>query len=107
MPHKDLPVFELAILKGIIEHEDGTAYFGATGAYSHHFLGAVEKGWVEDTATGEKEKVTDLGRQEYERLGLAKLPQREGSRAYMWNWKDVEAILFPPAQPKRGRKKTT
>jgi hypothetical protein len=58
-----------AIVKGIIEHNDGTSYFGSTGAYAFHFANAVSRGLV----TKDK-AVTFLGSEWYERC-LKKLPQ--------------------------------
>jgi hypothetical protein len=78
--------FPLAIVKGLIEHQDGTAYFGSTMGYSEHLRQAIEAGLVE-TPDGGPTRATERGRQEYEREGLAQLPTRMYSRAYMWDWK--------------------
>lgn len=77
--------FPLAIVKGLIEHQDGTAYFGSTMGYGEHLRQAIEAGLVEHP-DGEPAKETERGQQEYEREGLAQLPTRKFSRAYMWDW---------------------
>jgi uncharacterized protein YjhX (UPF0386 family) len=78
--------FPLAIVKGLIEHQDGTAYFGSTMGYGEHLRQTIEAGLVE-SPDGRPTRVTERGRQEYEREGLAQLPTRKLSRAYMWDWK--------------------
>lgn len=79
-------IFPLAILKGIIEHDDGTAYFGSLGGYLEHKRQAIELGWIEDD---EPEcHITLLGHDIYVRCKLSDLPTKRLSRAYMWNWKE-------------------
>lgn len=82
---KDL--FGLAVLKGCVEHNDGTFYFASLGGYLHHQRVALERGWVaQPDETQISKQPTDLGRELYERLNLGQFPQKEGARAYTWDW---------------------
>lgn len=64
-----------AIVKGLIEHNDGTRYFGSTMSYTYHFANAVKYGLV--TEGGE---VSSIGVEWYERC-LKDLPQ---TRQVFW-----------------------
>ncbi len=92
--------FPAAILKGVLEHNDGTSYFGSLGGYLHYKDVAIERGWVVE---GDVSKmldgsmhilkdliVTDKGREVYQSSGLASLPNVMFSRAYMWDWSAVK-----------------
>lgn len=59
---EDIRLMSAAIVKGIIEKKDGTAYFGSTTIYTYHFSKAVEYGYV----TVDK-KVTKRGKEWYRR----------------------------------------
>lgn len=61
-----------AIVKGLIEHNDGTRYFGSTMSFTGHLEDAVKFGYVTDV---KKRKVTPLGKEWYERC-LKQLPQQ-------------------------------
>lgn len=109
MRHPDLPMFELAILKGLIEHNDGTIYFGSLLGWQTHCVSAIAKGYVAfiDPDVGSYSSnlaVTTLGRELYEHLKLSSLPTRGYSRAYMWNWDNVSNVMFPP-EPKKIRRR--
>lgn len=71
--------FRLAIVKGLVEHNDGTYYFGSTAAYNSHYHMAYQAGLV----TIDK-KVTDAGVEAYSVEKLDKLPKT--GRAYAWDW---------------------
>lgn len=58
-----------AIVKGLVEHDDGTRFFGSTMAYTYHFANAVKRGFVTDSKV-----VTARGLEWYERC-LKQLPQ--------------------------------
>lgn len=82
-------LFALAIVKGVIEHDDGTSYFASLGGYEHHLERARAREWVRcSEIEGELDKliVTDAGREVYERCKLSAFPQTYGHRAYAWNW---------------------
>lgn len=59
-----------AIVKGLTEKRDGTAYFGSTLIYRHHLANAIKFGVV--TSAG---KVSKRGQEWYTRC-LERLPQR-------------------------------
>lgn len=65
-----------AIVKGLTEKKNGTAYFGSTGSYAYHYEQAVGFGYVT-----EHERVTARGLEWYERC-LARLSQK---RQINWN----------------------
>jgi len=89
--------FVLAIVKGIVEHDDGCAYFGSLLGYSHHEAQGIARGLLTrgpkqcadgggGTMTIEATRLTDAGRAAYTTFRLDLLPQKYGSRAYMWEW---------------------
>lgn len=69
--------FAAVVLKGVVEHQDGTAYFGSLSGYKHYEALAIAAGWIliGNEPTGE-------GRRAYETMGLAALPKtyREGDQ---------------------------
>lgn len=71
--------FALVVVKGLIEHRDGAAYFGSHGG------DAVARGLI--TTDGRAEQVTEEGRRAYQDQGLARL--LKSGRAYLWNWAGV------------------
>lgn len=73
-----------AIVKGLYEHKDGTAYFGSLIGYSYYFEQAVSRGLVE--RAGSSVELTDGGNKFYFEERLARFPKRRGSRANQWNW---------------------
>ena len=77
--------FALAIVKGLFERQDGTAYFGSLGGYRTHVGEAVARGFV--TTDGREERLTDAGQQAYRDHGLGRLPRT--GRACEWNWSGV------------------
>lgn len=94
--------FALAIVKGLVEHDDGHAYFGSSMAYTHFEAIAIARGHVVrgpkefDGGGGtmfllEASRLTDAGRAVYAELGLDRLPQLAGRRAEYWRWD----IIFP------------
>lgn len=78
--------FPLAIVKGLVEHGDGTAYFASLIGYQSHRAEAITRGLV--TTDGQEERLTDAGRKAYQEHGLDRLPKR--GRAYLWDWSGVE-----------------
>lgn len=73
-----------AIVKGLIEKKDGTAYFGSTMAYRYHFECAVEFGYVK--SYGEP---TDMGYEWYERCLKQLSPRRQV------NWRAEGGVGLP------------
>ncbi|WP_139313512.1 hypothetical protein [Rhodoferax antarcticus] len=71
-----------AIVKGLIEHGDGTAYFGSTISYSYHLANAVKRGYVTDA-----NDVNAVGREWYDRC-LVNL--HRGRQTF---WMDAEVGL--------------
>lgn len=84
-------LFALAVLKGVVEHQTGTAYFSSFLGYPVYVRYCAHQGWVTTrTEDGlEHLTVTDLGLKVYREMNLERFPQKEGSRAYAWNWKGV------------------
>lgn len=87
--------FCLAVLRGAVEHQDGSMFFGSLGAYRHWLNAAVKRGWVvESTRLHKTEKdlvvgcqvATDLGRQVYESSGVGQFSQ---GRFSGWDWSKV------------------
>lgn len=74
-----------AIVKGLMEHKDGTRYFGSTMSFTSHLADAIKFGYVTDA---EKRKVTPLGKEWYERC-LKELPQK---RQVYWG---ADGVGFP------------
>lgn len=82
--------FEAALLKGAIEKDDGTVYFGSLGAYSYYVKSAINRGWI---VTDDFDvEATPEGLRVYAEAGLGALPQN--GRAYMWDWRDVDLTPF-------------
>lgn len=79
--------FRLAIVKGLVEHDDGTTYFGRLGGYMAHLRAAEEAGWVRRVE--DRETLTEAGREVYTRCRLSTLPNLVGRRAYLWNWSEI------------------
>lgn len=74
--------YPAAILKGIIEHGDGTCYFGSLLAYSVYEQQAKDLLFIEvDGKT-----VTPFGRHHYKMSGLGDIVRKRGHRAYFWDW---------------------
>lgn len=71
-----------AIVKGLVEHKDGTRFFGSTMSYRAHFENAVNRGLVTEDGG-----VSEQGAEWYERC-LKRLPQ---SRQVFWNATDIGA----------------
>lgn len=88
-------MYPAAILKGVIEHNDGTSYFGSLIGFQHHRAAAVGLGWI---TRGRKPRATAHGQAVYADAGLAALPTKRLSRAYAWNWDKVQ---FTPAHVQR------
>lgn len=87
MKHMHNQLFQLAIVKGIKEHNDGTAYFGSLGGYLKYRGDAEKWGWI----TGDdKPALTELGERVYVECKLSSLPNKMFSRAYGWDWDDIE-----------------
>jgi hypothetical protein len=64
-----------AIVKGLIEYDDGTRFFGSTMAYTYHLENVIKRGYVT-----EANSVTACGLEWYERC-LKQLPQ---TRQVFW-----------------------
>lgn len=93
--------FALAIVKGLVEHDDGHAYFGSSVGYRHFEAKAIARGHVvrgtvlRDGGGGhmfecEGTILTDAGRAAYARLHLDRLPQINNRRAEHWDWTVIE-----------------
>jgi hypothetical protein len=72
----------LALLKGLVDHDDGLRYFGSTLNYAAYLAGATRRGWVDDAGDP-----TQAGCDEYVRLGLYDLP--DTGRYYLWDWSAI------------------
>ena len=77
--------FALAIVKGLVEHQDGVVYFASLIGYRAHVGEAVARGFI--ATDGQEERLTDAGRKAYQEHGLDRLPRR--GRAYLWDWSGV------------------
>lgn len=75
-----------AIVKGLIEHDDGTRFFGSTTGYDAHLSKALLRGLVSESGA-----VTPIGIEWYERC-LKQLPQ---TRQAFWNKDDVGQPAHP------------
>lgn len=89
--------FVLAIVKGLVEHDDGGAYFGSLMGYRGHEAEGIERGLLTrgpkecDGGGGhmfviEATRLTDAGRAAYAAFRLDFFPKTYGRRAYMWDW---------------------
>lgn len=99
--------FALAIVKGLVEHDDGGAYFGSLMGYRHFEAIAIARGHAvrgpKTCSDGGREfvledtRLTPAGEAVYKELGLDRLPIKPPgmSRAEFWKWD----IIFPS----RGR----
>lgn len=91
-PHRRDCDFALAIVKGLVEHDDGKAYFGSLMGYATHEKDAIDRGYAcigpkpieRGTVTIQTTRLTDAGRAIYVELGLGRLPK--SGRAYAWDW---------------------
>lgn len=86
--------FAMAVLKGAVEHGDGTAYFGSLIGYTAHRDAAVRAGYVRIVMVKhpegfdvQREQPTEAGEYVYRESGLADLPR--SGRAYAWDWSRV------------------
>lgn len=79
--------FRLAIVKGLVEHNNGDTYFGSLMGYTAHWNTAHAAGWVEHVDG--KEALTKAGREIYVKCKLDSLPNTFGRRAYMWDWSNI------------------
>lgn len=83
--------FVAAIVKGVIEYNDAGKYFGSFGGIRFHIDQAVADGVIEAYPDVDKQlnlhslKVTDLGRNWYQKMKLNELPEW---RAYFWRKQD-------------------
>lgn len=90
-------LFALAIVKGLVEHSDGTSYFGSLGGYQSHWQDAARWGWVLSwekrlglrVPQSEASCLTREGEQLYTELNLKTLPSKKYSRAYAWDWSSI------------------
>lgn len=93
MIQDEFPLFPLAILKGLVEHKDGTAYFGSLMGWRHYALEAERLGWAKYQGPFNELKLTEVGEIMYEMLRLAEVgTQKKDSRAYLWDWKLAKSI---------------
>lgn len=102
--------FVLAIVKGLVEHDDGAAYFGSTMGYRSHEAEGIARGLLTrgpkecdggggQMFTIEATRLTEAGREAYKTLGLDRLPKTYGSRAYMWrDWPLIPGAEPPPVK---------
>lgn len=79
--------FRLAVVKGLVEHDNGDVYFGSLLGYTAHWHAAEDAGWVR--RVDGRETLTEEGRAVYERCGLSTLPNTPGRRAYLWDWSKI------------------
>ena len=107
--------FVLAIVKGIVEHDDGGAYFGSLMGYKGHEAAGIERGLLTrgpkecDGGGGHKfvieaTRLTDAGKLAYTTERLDQYPKTYGSRAYMWKWVPAVTSTEVPEPPKKPRK---
>jgi hypothetical protein len=105
--------FDMAVLKGLVEHNDVGSYFGSFGGLGAYCADAAYFGWItmdlrpDGTHDVWSAKVTDAGRHAYETLKLADLPQMKLSRAYLWEWPvycpgTLRAVRPEPASEEKG-----
>lgn len=88
--------FALAIVKGLVEHDDGHAYFGSLLGYRAHEQDGIQRGLLirgpKVCRDGDQEfileatRLTDAGRKAYDELHLERLPNKAYGRAYFWDW---------------------
>ncbi len=71
------------MLKGLIEHDNGAAYFYTMLGYSGTLNRVRESGWATDTWPPE---LTEAGTKAYKDMKLSKLPKTRYSDARGWNW---------------------
>jgi hypothetical protein len=83
--------FPAAILKGVVEKDDGTAYFGSLGAFTYYENQAIDRGWV-TRGPQYRMSATPKGHKVYREAKLDMLPHK--GRAYMWNWSDIDLAPF-------------
>ena len=50
--------FPAAVLKGVIEHQDGTAFFGSLGGYLEYVEQAIQRGWLVRVETPAEQTTT-------------------------------------------------
>jgi len=87
----------LVIVKGLVEHDDGSFYFHSLMAYRQHEADAIARGYVVrgpkvclDNGGApfeiEATRLTDAGRDIYRACGLERLPQGPHTTAMFWKW---------------------
>lgn len=85
-----------AIVKGVIERNDGTAHFGSTMGYNYHLARATDLGLVGKNNDG-RLVATPLGNRWYDEKKMAALPYP--SRANAWCLiKGYDEWALPAAQ---------
>jgi hypothetical protein len=81
--------FAAVYVKGLIEQNDPSAYFGSTLSLKEWGNTAIARGWV--SVTGE---VTEKGYLMYRSSGVGDLPKVYLQRAYFWDWSKVDTTPF-------------
>lgn len=92
--------FVLAIVKGLVEHDDGATYFASLMGYQRYEAEGIRLGWLvrgpkmcRDGDTEfviESTRLTDAGRVVYADRHLDRLPNGKGLRAYFWDWSVID-----------------
>ena len=82
--------FPATVLKGVVENDNGTAYFASLGGYLIHRRVAEQFGWI--TVTNEVEEATDFGHEVYKNAHLDALSRK--GRAYLWDWTVIDAAAL-------------
>lgn len=93
--------FVLAIVKGLVEHDDPYVYFGSPIGFHEHEADGIRRGllcrgprkYTEEDGEYIGTLLTEAGRQAYHAARLHLLPNKRGNRAYAWNW-SLEARGF-------------
>jgi hypothetical protein len=93
--------FALAIVKGLVEHDNPYTYFGSLTGFQGHEADGIRRGLLcrgpRKSTEGDGEYIgtllTDAGRQAYHAARLHLLPNTTRDRACAWNW-SLEARGF-------------
>lgn len=94
-------IFQLAVLRAVVENKDAGTYFGSLGALRHWTSEAHAAGLIDSPDPSLPLKATRKGRQIYDGLALSTLPK---CRAYLWA--STEALRLLEAKYEILKEKT-